>query len=60
MKRDYNSQYEEYMTPEEIRKMYSLEYDENLEKFVDKVNKLSKGRRIVIYYETSKGVDNSE
>lgn len=60
MKRDYNSQYEEYMTPEEIREMYSLEYDENLEKFVDKVNKLSKGRRIVIYYETSKGVDNSE
>lgn len=60
MKRDYNSDYEEYLTPEEIRKLYSLEYDENLEKFVDKVNKLSKGRRIVIYYETNKGVDNSE
>ena len=60
MKRDYNSQYEEYMTPEEIREMYSLEYDENLEKFVNKINKLSKGKRIVIYYSSNNGVDQDE
>ena len=56
MKREYNSNYEEYLTLEEIREMYSLEYDED----VEKLNKLSKGKRIVIYYETSKGVDNNE
>lgn len=60
MKRDYNSNYEEYLTLEEIREMYSLEYDEDVEKFVRKINKLSKGKRIVIYYETSKRVDNNE
>ncbi len=60
MKREYNSDYEEHLTLEEIREMYSLEYDEDVEKFVRKINKLSKGKRIVIYYETSKGVDNNE
>ena len=38
MKRDYNSNYEEYLTLEEIREMYSLEYDEDVEKFVRKIN----------------------
>lgn len=45
MKRDYNSNYEEYLTLEEIREMYSLEYDEDVEKFVRKINKLSKGKK---------------
>lgn len=59
MKREYNSDYEEYLTPEEIRKMYSLEYNEDIEKFVSNVNKLSKGKKIVIYVE-SDGVDKDE
>mgnify|MGYP000873247743 CR=1 FL=1 len=48
MKREYNSDYEEHLTLEEIRKMYSLEYDEDVQKFVEKVNRISKGTRIVI------------
>lgn len=39
--------------------MYSLEYNEDIEKFVSNVNKLSKGKKIVIYVE-SDGVDKDE
>lgn len=48
MKRDYNIDSEEHLTPEEIREMYGLEKEEDLYKFVKRVNNISKGTRIVI------------
>lgn len=51
------SQHEEFLTPAEIRKMYGLEYDEDLQKFIEKVNATSKGSKIVIL---SKEGDNNE
>ena len=41
-------EYEEILTPAEIRKMYGLEYDEDIRKFVKRVNATSKGSKIVI------------
>lgn len=51
------SQYEEFLSPQEIREMYGLEEDEDLEKFIEKVNATSKGSKIVIL---SKEGDNNE
>lgn len=50
-------EYEEILTPAEIRKMYGLEYDEDIRKFVKRVNATSKGNKIVIL---SKEGDNNE
>ena len=38
------------LTPEEIREQYGLQIDEDLEKYVKKINFQSKGRRIKIIY----------
>ena len=38
------------LTPNQIRDQYGLEFDEDLEKFVRKVNFQSKGKRIKIIY----------
>jgi len=38
------------LTPKEIRDQYGLELDEDLEKYVKKVNLQSKGRKIKIVY----------
>lgn len=43
--------YEEFLTPDEIRKMYGLEKDEDIYKFVKNVNNTSKGSRITIIKE---------
>ena len=51
------SQHEEFLTSAEIRKMYGLEDDEDLHKFVKRVNATSKGSKIVIL---SKEGDNNE
>lgn len=48
--------YEE-LTPKQIREKYGLEIDEDLEKFVRKVNFQSKGKRIKIIYKKG-GVKN--
>ena len=40
--------YQEFLTPEELREAYDLEKDEDLVEFVRKINALSKGRKIVI------------
>lgn len=50
-------EHEELLTPTEIRKMYGLEYDEDIRKFVKRVNATSKGSKIVIL---SKEGDNNE
>lgn len=50
-------EHEEILTPAEIRKMYGLEYDEDIRKFVKRVNATSKGNKIVIL---SKEGDNNE
>lgn len=42
---------EEFLTAEEIRQMYGLEKDEDLYKFVKKINNSSKGSRITIIKE---------
>ena len=42
---------EEFLTAEEIRQMYGLEKDEDLQKFVNRVNATSKGSRITIIKE---------
>lgn len=46
-----NKEHEEFLTSEEIRKMYGLEDDEDLQKFVNRVNSTSKGSRITIIKE---------
>ena len=38
------------LTPEEIREQYGLQIDEDLEKYVKKINLQSKGRKIKIVY----------
>ena len=38
------------LTPKEIRDQYGLELDEDLEKYVKKVNLQSNGRKIKIVY----------
>ena len=38
------------LTPEEIREQYGLQIDEDLEKYVKKINLQSKGRKIHIVY----------
>lgn len=43
--------YEEFLTPDEVRQMYGLEKDEDIYKFVKKVNNTSKGSRITIIKE---------
>lgn len=40
----------EKLTPKQIREKYGLEIDEDLEKYVKKVNLQSKGRKIKIVY----------
>lgn len=51
------SQHEEFLTPAEIRRMYGLEYEEDIREFVKRVNATSKGSKIVIL---SKEGDNNE
>ena len=41
----------ELLTPKELREAYSLEEDEDLNRFVHKVNSLSKGSKIVLIQE---------
>lgn len=38
------------LTPDEIRELYGLQIDEDLEKYVKKINLQSKGRKIRIVY----------
>ena len=38
------------LTPEEIREQYGLQIEEDLEKYVKKINLQSKGRKIKIVY----------
>lgn len=52
MKRDY----EEYLTPKELRETYGLEEEEDLMEFVRKINMLSKGSKIILL-EESQGRD---
>lgn len=42
---------EELLTPKELREAYSLEEDEDINRFVHKVNSLSKGSKIVLIQE---------
>lgn len=56
MKKDY----EEYLTPKELRETYGLEEEEDLNRFVRKINLLSKGTKIRIIEEESQGRDQDE
>ena len=57
MKKDY----EEYLTPKELRETYGLEEEEDLSRFVRKINLLSKGTKIRIIEESqSQGGDHDE
>ncbi len=38
------------LTPEEIRELYGLQIDEDLEKYVKHINLQSKGKKIKIIY----------
>jgi hypothetical protein len=38
------------LTPDEIRELYGLQIDEDLEKYVRQINSQSKGKRIKIIY----------
>lgn len=38
------------LTPDEIRELYGLQIDEDLEKYVRRINFQSKGRKIRIVY----------
>ena len=49
-------EYEEFLTPEELIKLYDLEEGEDLREFVRKINSLSKGKRIILI-EESQGSD---
>ena len=44
-------EHEELLTPAEIRKMYGLEDDEDVKKFVKKVNCMSKGKKLILVNE---------
>lgn len=53
--------YQEFLTPEELRKAYNLEEGEDLNRFVRKINLLSKGSKIVLIQEKeSKRRDSDE
>lgn len=41
-------EYEEFLTPQEIRAMYGLEEDEDLVKFIKEVNRGHKSKIIII------------
>ena len=43
------------LTPDEIRELYGLQIDEDLEKYVKKINLQSKGRKIKIIYKKGGG-----
>ena len=43
------------LTPDEIRERYGLQIDEDLEKYVKKINLQSKGRKIKIIYKKGGG-----
>jgi hypothetical protein len=51
---------EELLTPKELREAYSLEEDEDLNRFVHKVNSLSKGTKIRLIEEESQRGDSDE
>ena len=51
--------YQEFLTPEELRETYDLEKDEDLVEFVRKINMLSKGSKIILL-EESQGRDDSD
>ena len=51
--------YEELLTPQELIEAYNLEEGEDLNKFVRKINLLSKGTKIRII-EESQGGDHDE
>ena len=51
--------YQEFLTPEELREAYDLEKDEDLVEFVRKINMLSKGSKIILL-EESQGRDDSD
>ena len=51
--------YQEFLTPEELREAYDLEKDEDLVEFVRKINMLSKGSKIILL-EESQGRDQDE
>ena len=42
--------YYEKLTPKQIRKLYGLESDEDLQKYVKNINLQSKGKKIKIIY----------
>lgn len=44
-------EHEEFLTPKEIRETYGLQEDEDIYKFVNKINNSSKGSRITIIKE---------
>ena len=46
-----NKEHEEFLTSEEIRKIYGLEDDEDVKKFVKKVNCMSKGKKLILVNE---------
>ena len=55
------NEYEEFLTPKELRRTYGLEEDEDLMEFVRKINALSKGTKIRIIEESqSQGGDHDE
>lgn len=43
------------LTPEEIRELYGLQIDEDLEKYVRHINLQSKGKKIKIIYKKGGG-----
>ena len=49
MKNKHETLYQE-LTPEEIRELYGLQIDEDLEKYVKHINLQSKGKKIKIIY----------
>ena len=51
---------EELLTPKELREAYSLEEDEDLNRFVHKVNSLSKVTKIRLIEEESQRGDSDE
>ena len=57
------NEYEEFLTPQELRETYGLEEDEDLMEFIRKINALSKGTKIRIIEESqsqSQGGDHDE
>ena len=52
-------EYEEFLTPEDLIKLYDLEEGEDLREFVRKINSLSKGKRIILI-EESQGSDSND